>query len=82
MIEVKNLVKRYGDVEAVRDVSFTVQKGMIYGFLGPNGAGKSTTMNIITGTLAATEGEVTCGFVLAAMFKHLCQYILLFDRFR
>ena len=59
MIEVKNLVKRYGDVEAVRDVSFTVQKGMIYGFLGPNGAGKSTTMNIITGTLAATEGEVT-----------------------
>ncbi|MBQ3707704.1 MAG: ABC transporter ATP-binding protein [Clostridia bacterium] len=59
MIEVKNLVKRYGDFEAVRGVSFTVQKGMIYGFLGPNGAGKSTTMNIITGTLAATEGEVT-----------------------
>ena len=59
MIEVKNLVKRYGSVEAVRGVSFTVQKGMIYGFLGPNGAGKSTTMNIITGTLAATEGEVT-----------------------
>ena len=61
MIEVKNLVKRYGTVEAVRGVSFTVQKGMIYGFLGPNGAGKSTTMNIITGTLAATEGEVTVG---------------------
>ena len=59
MIEVKNLKKRYGDFEAVRGVSFTVEKGMIYGFLGPNGAGKSTTMNIITGTLAATEGDVT-----------------------
>ena len=59
MIEVKNLVKRYGSVQAVRDVSFTVQPGMIYGFLGPNGAGKSTTMNIITGCLAATEGSVT-----------------------
>lgn len=59
MIEVKNLVKRYGDNTAVRGVSFTVEKGRIYGFLGPNGAGKSTTMNIITGCLAATEGEVT-----------------------
>lgn len=59
MIEVKNLVKRYGDVTAVRGVSFNIKKGMIYGFLGPNGAGKSTTMNIITGCLAATEGEVT-----------------------
>ena len=59
MIEVKNLKKRYGDFEAVRGVSFSVEKGMIYGFLGPNGAGKSTTMNIITGCLAATEGEVT-----------------------
>ncbi|MBQ8333986.1 MAG: ATP-binding cassette domain-containing protein [Clostridia bacterium] len=59
LIEVKNLVKRYGSVEAVRGVSFSVKPGMIYGFLGPNGAGKSTTMNIITGCLAATEGEVT-----------------------
>ena len=61
MIEVKNLVKRYGNFEAVRNVSFKIEKGMIYGFLGPNGAGKSTTMNIITGCLAATEGEVTIG---------------------
>lgn len=61
MIEVKNLVKRYGDNTAVCGVSFTVEKGRIYGFLGPNGAGKSTTMNIITGCLAATEGEVTVG---------------------
>ena len=58
MIEVKNLVKRYGDFTAVRGVSFSVQDGVICGFLGPNGAGKSTTMNIIAGTLAATEGEV------------------------
>jgi len=59
LIEVKNLVKKYGDFEAVRDVSSTVEKGKIYGFLGPNGAGKSTTMNIITGCLAATSGQVT-----------------------
>ena len=59
MIEVRNLVKRYGDFEAVRGVSFSVKEGVICGFLGPNGAGKSTTLNIIAGTLAATEGEVT-----------------------
>ena len=58
MIEVKNLTKKYGDNTAVKNLSFTVEKGKIYGFLGPNGAGKSTTMNIITGCLAATEGEV------------------------
>ena len=59
LIEVKNLVKRYGDHTAVNNISFTVEKGKIYGFLGPNGAGKSTTMNIITGCLAASEGSVT-----------------------
>ena len=58
MIEVKNLVKRHGDHVAVKNLSFTVEEGQIYGFLGPNGAGKSTTMNIITGYLASTEGEV------------------------
>ena len=58
MIEVKNLVKRYGDHYAVDHLSFTVEDGRIFGFLGPNGAGKSTTMNIITGYLAATEGQV------------------------
>lgn len=58
MIEVKNLVKRYGNHLAVDHLSFTVEKGQIYGFLGPNGAGKSTTMNIITGYLASTEGTV------------------------
>ena len=58
MIEVRNLVKRYGTHLAVDHLSFTVEKGQIYGFLGPNGAGKSTTMNIMTGYLGATEGEV------------------------
>lgn len=58
MIEVKNLVKRYGDHTAVDHLSFTVEDGQVYGFLGPNGAGKSTTMNIMTGYLGATEGEV------------------------
>ena len=58
MIEVKNLVKKYGDHTAVDHLSFTVEKGQIDGFLGPNGAGKSTTMNIMTGYLGATDGEV------------------------
>ena len=61
MIEVKNLTKYYGDICAVSDLSFTIEKGQIYGFLGPNGAGKSTTMNIMTGCLAATTGEVRIG---------------------
>lgn len=58
MIEVRNLVKRYGDHVAVDHLSFQVEDGQIYGFLGPNGAGKSTTMNIMTGYIGATEGEV------------------------
>lgn len=58
MIEVKNLVKDYGGHLAVDHLSFTVEDGQIYGFLGPNGAGKSTTMNMMTGYLGATEGEV------------------------
>ncbi|NLG03606.1 MAG: ABC transporter ATP-binding protein [Clostridia bacterium] len=59
MIEVTNLTKRYGKHEAVRNLTFRVEKGQVYGFLGPNGAGKSTTMNIITGYLCASEGTVT-----------------------
>lgn len=58
MIEVRNLTKKYGDHLAVNDLSFTIEKGKIYGLLGPNGAGKSTTMNMITGCLAATSGSV------------------------
>ena len=59
MIEVKNLVKQYGNNFAVDDISFKVNQGDILGFLGPNGAGKSTTMNIVTGYLSATSGTVT-----------------------
>ena len=59
LIEVKHLTKKYGSFTAVNDISFTVERGQVCGFLGPNGAGKSTTMNIITGCLAATAGEVT-----------------------
>ncbi len=61
MIEVKHLTKRYGDHLALDDISFTVEDGEIVGFLGPNGAGKSTTMNIITGYISSTEGEVKVG---------------------
>lgn len=58
MIEIKNLVKHYGDKKAVNDISFTVKDNEILGFLGPNGAGKTTTMNIITGYLSSTSGTV------------------------
>ena len=58
MIEVRNLTKKYGDKLAVNNISFKVEKGEILGFLGPNGAGKSTTMNMLTGYIASTSGEV------------------------
>lgn len=63
MIEVRDLVKRYGKHTAVDRLSFSVEKGQIYGFLGPNGAGKSTTMNIMTGYIGPTAGEVLIGGV-------------------
>lgn len=79
MIEVKHLTKRYGTHTAVSDLSFTIDKGQIYGFLGPNGAGKSTTMNIMTGCLAATSGEVRIGgfdiFEDAQQAKKLIGYL-------
>ena len=58
MIQVDHLTKRYGDHTAIDDLTFSAEKGHIYGFLGPNGAGKSTTMNIMTGYLSATSGTV------------------------
>ncbi len=79
LIEVSHLTKRYGDHIAVSDLSFTVEKGQIYGFLGPNGAGKTTTMNIMTGCLAATSGEVKIGgydiFEEAGQAKRLIGYL-------
>ena len=59
MIEVKNVTKKYGKAVAVEDISFTINEGEIVGLLGPNGAGKSTTMNILTGYIEQTAGEVT-----------------------
>ena len=61
MIQVKNLYKRYGRVEALRNVSFTVAKGEIVGLLGPNGAGKTTAMKILTGYFPPTDGSITIG---------------------
>ena len=58
MIDVQHLTKRYGDVVAVDDISFTVRPGRVTGFLGPNGAGKSTTMRMVLGLDAPTSGSV------------------------
>ena len=58
MIELKNVTKKYGKVTAVDNISFSVKEGEIVGLLGPNGAGKSTTMNMMTGFIEQTEGEI------------------------
>ena len=58
MIEVKNVTKKYGKIVAVDNISFTINEGEIIGLLGPNGAGKSTTMNMLTGFIEQTEGEI------------------------
>ena len=59
MIEVEHLTKKYGDLVAVRDLSFKVAKGNIWGLLGPNAAGKTTTMRVLTGYIPATDGKAT-----------------------
>lgn len=61
MIQVNHLVKNYGSHQALKDISLQVDQGQIVGLLGPNGAGKSTTMNILTGYISATDGEVKIG---------------------
>lgn len=58
MIEIKNVTKKYPNITAVDNLSFEVKDGEIVGFLGPNGAGKSTTMNMITGYIEPTEGQI------------------------
>ena len=79
MISVEHLTKYYGNHLAVDDISFQITEGHIYGLLGPNGAGKSTTMNIITGCLAASSGEVKIGgfdiFEEAEQAKRLIGYL-------
>ena len=59
MIEVKNITKKYGNFTAVDNINFKIEEGEIIGLLGPNGAGKSTTMNMITGYIEPTEGEIS-----------------------
>ena len=61
MIQASNLTKRYGDKAALEDISFSVDAGEVVGLLGLNGAGKTTTMNILTGYISATSGNVTIG---------------------
>ncbi|MDR1217209.1 MAG: ABC transporter ATP-binding protein [Oscillospiraceae bacterium] len=76
MIEVRNLTRRYGGNIAVNDLSFTVERGTICGFLGPNGAGKSTTMNIMTGYLGLTDGEVLLDGVSIAGEPERCKRLI------
>jgi ABC-2 type transport system ATP-binding protein len=71
MIAVKNLTKKYGKIEALKDISFEVQKGEILGFLGPNGAGKTTTMKIITGFFPPSSGSVQIGCL--SIEKHVLE---------
>jgi ABC-2 type transport system ATP-binding protein len=59
IIKVENLVKRFGSLTAVHDVSFEVEEGTIFGFLGPNGAGKTTTINILCTLLSPTSGHAS-----------------------
>ncbi|SHJ69553.1 ABC-2 type transport system ATP-binding protein [Anaerobranca californiensis DSM 14826] len=59
MIEVKGLIKKYGDFEVIKSIDFTVKKGSVFGFLGKNGAGKTTTMNILTGLINYNSGKIT-----------------------
>lgn len=61
ILEVKNLVKKYGDLTAVKGISFEIQKGEIFSLLGPNGAGKTTTISMISGLLAPTSGDAFIG---------------------
>ena len=61
ILEVENLVKKFGDFEAVKGVSFTVDEGEVFGLLGPNGAGKTTTISMLTGVLEPTSGTARIG---------------------
>ena len=76
MINVQNLVKRYGDTTAVDGVSFTVERGEVVGFLGPNGAGKTTAMRILTTFIPADEGTASvAGFDVRRQPKDVCRRV-------
>lgn len=75
-IEVEHLVKKYGSLAAVNDISFTVRRGEIVGMLGPNGAGKSTTMRILTGYLPATSGAVRICNIPVASHSELTKRLI------
>src|SRR4029079_12152412 len=75
-IEVERLTKTYGEVEAVRGVSFTVARGEVFGFLGPNGAGKSTTITMLCTLVRATSGSArVCGYDIGAERDHVRRHI-------
>jgi ABC-type multidrug transport system ATPase subunit len=77
MLEVQNLIKKYGKQNAVNDITFDLQGGEVVGLLGPNGAGKSTTMKCIVGLLRKTSGEIRIGGYdhLSVEAKRLFSYI-------
>src|SRR5258708_39713437 len=70
MIQVQNLVKKFGDFTAVKDISFTVEAGEIFAFLGPNGAGKTTTIKMLTTLLNPTSGKIELDGLDPAVQKH------------
>ena len=76
MIQVKNLSKTFGEVKALRDVSFSIREGEIFGLLGPNGAGKSTTINILNTLLEADSGEVLIDGMDTRRYKDACKRII------
>ena len=78
MIEVKNVTKKYGKFIAVDNISFTINEGEIIGLLGPNGAGKSTTMNMITGYLEPTDGEIIILIPIKIQIKYIKVEIFIF----
>src|SRR5438094_543322 len=77
MIEVRNLTKRYGDLTAIRDVSFTVARGETLGFLGPNGAGKTTTMRILTGFMPASDRTVILSTHILPEVSQICEKVVI-----
>ena len=75
-IEVRNLTKRFGEVTAVDDISFTVAAGELFGFLGPNGAGKTTTINMLTGLARPLQGKIRVGGIDCSRNPKAAQHLM------